>query len=259
MKKLISILILTVSTLVSAKSGGMGNGGHPFEMQFLRAGRQVVKILKDDQVYKTPEVASINTYLLELNLETIKIEVKKKRRGLKDKFGQKKCALNFPGKKLIQLDENCWKDINTKVHLKLPFVLHELLGLSGEEVDHYNISSKLGQSIDSFIITLYSKVELTSTEGSVITSEYAAVREIAQFGQENLSFYFDFDKSFGLREYQYKTLDTVCQNLGFRFHVKVQVKISNYLIHTLETKDGGLALSESENVDKYIKSVTCAK
>jgi hypothetical protein len=259
MKKLLSTLILTASTLASATSGGMGNGGHPFEMQFLRAGRQVVKILKDDQVFKAPAIAGINTYLLELNLETIKIEVKNKRKGLRDKFGKKKCALNFPGKKLIQLDENCWKDINSKVHLKLPFVLHELLGLSGEEVDHYNISSKLGKSVESFVDSLYSKVELNSVEGSEITSEYSAVREIGEFSQENLSFYFDFDKAFGLREYQYKTLDTLCQNLGFRFHVKAKSRISNYLIHTLETKDGGLALSESENVDKYIKSVTCAK
>lgn len=261
MKALI-ILVLTLtqaSFAQSFKSGGMGNGGHPYEMEFKRAGKQIVKILKDPYISKTEELKRINLYLLELNLETLKVEVKNKRKGLKDKFGKRKCALNFPGDKLIQIDEKCWAKISSKSHMKLPFVLHELLGLSGEEVDHYNISSRLGGSIDSFIQSLVQVVDLESEAGKAALSKNSAIKEIVKVSQESISYYFDFEKKFGLRKYQYKTLDILCQNMGYRFSVDAKSEISNYLIHTIMSENGSIYLSKTANVDKYISEVTCAR
>lgn len=238
-------------------SGGMGNGGHPYEIEFKSATKQVIKILKDENILKDPELQNINMYLLELNSNVMTVEVKRK--NLKDRYGRIKCALNFPGENLIQINEECWEKIHKKIHLKLPFVLHELLGLTGDEVDNYKKSSLLTSSIDAFIRSLSEEIPATDARFSKYLAKDGAISEVVKFSQASLSYYFNFEGEFGLRPHQYQRLDVLCENLGYRFHVDEEVEISNYLIYSLEVKNGSVALSNTLNVDKVIKSVTCAK
>ena len=262
MKRLFLMLLLTSATAANAqffakRSGGMGNGGHPYEMEFRQAVKQVIKILKDEAIYKHPELEDINLYMLELNSEIMSVEVKS--RTLKDKFGRIKCALNFPGENLVQINEECWEKINNKAHMKLPFVLHEMLGLSQEEVDHYQRSSKLRTSIDEFLKTLFEEIPPKDPRFKAFLKRNGSIREIGEVTQESIAYYFDFKGNFGLREHQYKRLDVLCENMGYRFHIDVKAEISNYLIRSLMVDEGSLSLSETANVDRLLTSVTCAR
>lgn len=140
MKVLLAALIITqISIAQSFFSGGMGNGGHPYEIQFKNDAKTILTLLQRSDIELNEKLKSIDLYSLQLNIELVEVEVK--RRKLKDKFGRVKSALNFPGKRLIQINKADWEKIKDIDSIRLPLVLHEYLGISLEEVDSYNISS----------------------------------------------------------------------------------------------------------------------
>jgi hypothetical protein len=176
MKKILLLLSLVLmqqsfSQDFLAKGGGMGNGGHPYEIQFKSDAKEILEHLLLNKESLPEALSSINLYNLEMNIELVRIEVKSRR--LKDKFGRIKSALNFPGKILIQINKNDWEKIKDKDHLRLPLVLHEFLGLSGEEVDTYDISSKYFEFLETTLeaksleqnLQVEKRVELLKLEG----------------------------------------------------------------------------------------------
>lgn len=143
MKLLLLTIFMTtqISFAMSFRGGGMGNGGHPYEIQFKQDAMRILELLKKDVVEKPDALKKIDLYQLDLNIELVEVELKRKK--LKDKFGRVRSALNFPGKRLIQINKKDWEKIQSIDSLRLPLVLHEYLGISNEEVDNYDISSNL--------------------------------------------------------------------------------------------------------------------
>lgn len=265
MKILIMIVVLSSALGFSQSrrsfrhSGGMGNGGHIYEMEFKRAGRQILNILESKEMKKDPALERINLYLLGLHIETATIEIAKKNKILKDKFGRVKAALNFPAEKRILISPSHWERVRGKIKLKLPFVLHEFLGLSEEEVDHYQISSKLPSLINQFAESLVMKIRLDDLLAQKYLERDSSIKKLGKITGGNLKYFFAFEDSFGLRKHQIDRLDIVCQNFGYHFYVDSKIVISNYLLNTLEAFGGSITLSKTQNVARRLESVTCAK
>jgi hypothetical protein len=117
----------------------IGNSyAHPYESSFKEAGFIIKTMIYSDFIEIPQKLREIDEYRLTLALEFTKIELKRKE--LKDKFGRVKCGLNFPDKNLIQFNKDCWEKMDGDLTLLYPFVLHEYLGIMGDEIDNYNTS-----------------------------------------------------------------------------------------------------------------------
>src|SRR5689334_9855490 len=114
---------------------------HPYESNFKAAGLKIKEMIYSDFIEVPQQLREIDEYRFTLALEFTKVELKRKE--LKDKFGRVKCGLNFPDKNLIQINMECWEKIRGDLTLLHPFVLHEYLGIMGDEIDHYNISKSM--------------------------------------------------------------------------------------------------------------------
>jgi hypothetical protein len=134
-------VVLAIAMLFTqqAQAGNeVGNGGDRYAQEFTAIARSIVNELKANPNEQIQNLAGLEEAVEDATIRT------------KDTVrlgGEEVDAVNFPQRKRIELSRSRWKDYN--LEQKRQLVMHEILGLAGEDDQHYQISGVIPEESHS--------------------------------------------------------------------------------------------------------------
>lgn len=126
-----------------------GNGGDAIEIEFRLLGMRIVDFLNSAD--RPTRLSDINTADLSRAVQETKIVAKNQ--TLYDRHDQARTAVNYPAERRIELNRDGWAALKYSFDEKLVLVLHEYLGILENEVDNYDLSSRIAGSSETIRAT----------------------------------------------------------------------------------------------------------
>jgi len=139
----LAILGLIFHSAVARAGSGTPNGGDPYEIEFKSMANKSVEIIYSASYGPLPEaLRRLDNVRLRNTIRIVTVEFTDDKLFVrKGWFGKvEKAALNYPDRNLIRVNRGKWVQVRAEVTLAFPLVLHEYMGIAGDERGNYEIS-----------------------------------------------------------------------------------------------------------------------
>ncbi len=248
--------LLTIINLTFA-GGGMGNGGHPYELIVLKDISEIIEMFKSDQNSIPLALQDISVAQIHAAASYTKIKIKRKK--LRNSKGEAKCMLNIPQNMEIHINKKCFEKIMDNEIVRKSMVFHEYLGMIGAEIEHYRITSEIYKmlenhkvkrvQLDDIIKQYEEKLVLLNNEKTELEQTQKEIEQLQSFLEGKLP-----QEAINTKTEEYKQLRELAPNFEiFAVYNKFSLRIENSL-YPVDEFNTLSHFCQNNGYDTYIKT-----